>query len=174
MCAGKRKLQQHVDTACEKLQAARSNNADRGCAFGREAENVLVDRHIDANSVDTSGLPVGGTAGCAQQHLKIRFGLRQTQSGKKATVESHPIAATLSDVLQESKSTQSALNLHNSDITGPGVTPCPHSLALLYPDDHVNKLAFRKFRRPSMTVPEDWRSANFIKLYSSADPAKLR
>ena len=111
-----------MESACDSLQAARSSANDSSSAFGREVENVILERNTDANS--PLAFPTGGDP---QQQLKLRFGLRQKQAWKKPTVESHPIAGTLSDVLQECRSTQSALNLHRSDYAGNGASPFPSS-----------------------------------------------
>jgi hypothetical protein len=56
--------------------------------------------------------------------LKMRLGLKKKAGFKKPAVESHPItiSGTLSDVLQESRSTQSVLDVLNSNNAAEGVS----------------------------------------------------
>lgn len=122
--AGKRKLQQHVESACDKLQAVRSSDNNSTGAFGWDVENYMLDLQADIKCIGVLGVPAGtGRVGTGEPQQQLKFRLSKTH--KKTLVESHPIAGTLSDVLQESKSTQSAMNIAiNDDNLGEGV-PCP-------------------------------------------------
>lgn len=111
-----------METACDKLQAVRSSENGGSDVFGCDVENAALDRQADANSLGTLGLLAGKCGVHAQQQLKMRLGLRNKQDLRKPLVEGHPNNGTLSDVLQESRSTQSALNVDTSGNLDQGVS----------------------------------------------------
>jgi hypothetical protein len=116
-----------VQTACGKLHTSRSRDIDSSGAFDCDAENAILGQQLAvASSVGMSHQSVLGASKRVPQ-LKMRLGLRRNVGFKKPAVESHPVTAsgTLSDVLQESRSTQSALDVLYSDNLSEGSYQIP-------------------------------------------------